>query len=156
MLRVLGPQRTMVTGMVVLATGHLWLAYAPSGAGYPVAVLPGLLLVAAGVAFSFTPTTMVIAGAMPDAHAGLASGLAGSATQVGSALGTSVFTAIGIAVGGSAAGALGPTGFTAAFAAAAMASLATAALGCTLVRRRRESLPHTTSSTSTSTTGARS
>ena len=107
-LRALGPRLTLVTGMVVLAAGHLWLAYAPTGAGYAVAVLPGLLLVATGVAFSFTPTTMVIAGAMPDAHAGLASGLAGSATQVGSALGTSVFTAIGIAVAGTAAGTLGP------------------------------------------------
>jgi EmrB/QacA subfamily drug resistance transporter len=156
MLRVLGPRRTLVTGMVVLAAGHLWLAYAPAGAGYTVAVLPGLLLVATGVAFSFTPTTMVIAGAMPDAHAGLASGLAGSATQVGSALGTSMFTAIGIAVGGAAAGALGPSGFTAAFTAAAAVSLATAGLGCTLVRRRRKSLPHTPSSAATSTTGARS
>lgn len=141
MLRVFGPRRALVIGMVVLAVGHLWLAYAPVGAGYTVAVLPGLLLVAAGVAFSFTPTTMVIAGAMPDAHAGLASGLASSATQVGSALGTSVFTAIGIAVGGTAAGALGQSGFTAAFTAAAFASFTTAGLGCTLVRRRRPLRP---------------
>jgi EmrB/QacA subfamily drug resistance transporter len=134
-LRALGPQRSLVLGLVMLAGGHLWLAYAPSDAGYAVAVLPGLLLVASGVAFSFTPTTMVIAGAMPDAHAGLASGLAGSATQVGSALGTSVFTAIGIAVGGTAAGSLGAAGFTAAFTAAATVSLGTAALGLTLVGR---------------------
>ena len=146
-LRALGPRLTLVTGMVVLAAGHLWLAYGPSGVGYTVAVLPGLLLVATGVAFSFTPTTMVIAGAMPDTHAGLASGLAGSATQVGSALGTSVFTAIGIAVAGTASGALGPSGFTAAFTAAALVSLATAALGCTLVMRRRTSVPAETSNT---------
>jgi EmrB/QacA subfamily drug resistance transporter len=136
-LRALGPRLTLVTGMVVLAGGHLWLAYAPTGLDYPVAVLPGLLLVATGVAFSFTPTTMVIAGSMPDTHAGLASGLAGSATQVGSALGTSVFTAIGIAIGGTATGALGSSGFTAAFTAAAVVSVATAALGCTLVAGRR-------------------
>ena len=140
-LRVFGPRLTLVTGMVVLAAGHLWLAYAPTGAGYAVAVLPGLLLVATGVAFSFTPTTMVIAGAMPDVHAGLASGLAGSATQIGSALGTSVFTAVGLAVAGTAAGTLGPSGFTAAFTAAAGVSLATAALGCTLLRRPWTSIP---------------
>ena len=46
----------------------------PTGASYPVAVLPGLLLVATGVALSFTPTTMVIASAAPDTHTGLASG----------------------------------------------------------------------------------
>jgi EmrB/QacA subfamily drug resistance transporter len=151
-LRVLGPQRSLVTGMVVLAAGHLWLAYAPSGAGYPVAVLPGLLLVATGVAFSFTPTTMVIAGSMPDAHAGLASGLAGSATQVGSALGTSLFTAIGIAIGGTTVGALGPSGFIAAFTAASLVSLATAALGLTLVKQRRESPRRSTSATTGATT----
>jgi MFS family permease len=135
-LRVLGPRRSLVAGLVVLAAGHLWLAYAPEGADYSVAVLPGLLLAATGVALSFTPTTMVIASAVPDVHAGLASGLAGSATQVGSALGTSVFTAIGIVVGGTATGALGPAGFTAAFTAAAVVSLAAAALGCTIARTR--------------------
>ncbi len=147
-LRVVGPPLSLLTGMVVLAGGHLWLAHAPTGAGYAAAVLPGLLLVATGVAFSFTPTTMVIAGAIPDTHAGLASGLAGSATQVGSALGTSAFTAVGIVVGATATGALGSSGFTAAFTAAAVVSLATAALGCTLVTRRRESPSRTASGAS--------
>jgi hypothetical protein len=109
----------------VLATGHLWLAHAPEQAGYLVAVLPGLLLVASGVALSFTPTTMVIASAAPDSHAGLASGLASSATQIGAALGTAAFTAI----------ALGGAGFSAAFSAAAVVAVVTAALGCTVARR---------------------
>ena len=90
--------------MVILAAGHLWLAHAPERHGYAVAVLPGLLLVALGVALSFTPTTMVIASAAPQSHAGLASGLAGSATQVGAALGTATFTAIGISMGAAASG----------------------------------------------------
>lgn len=129
-IRRLGAQRSLVTGLVVLAVGHLWLAYAPERAGYSVGVLPALVLVAVGVALSFTPTTMVLAAAVPDAHAGLASGLAGSATQVGSALGTAAFTAIGVAVAGG--GALGHAAFTAAFTAAAAVALATAALGSTL------------------------
>ena len=103
-LRALGPQRTLVLGLVVLAAGHLWLAYAPRGHGYLVAVLPGLLLVAIGVALSFTPTTMVITSAAPETHSGLASGLAGSATQVGAALGTATFTAIGMSTGAPATG----------------------------------------------------
>lgn len=133
-LRALGPQRTLVLGLVVLAAGHLWLAYAPRGSGYVVAVLPGLLLVAIGVALSFTPTTMVIASAAPETHSALAAGLAGSATQVGAALGTATFTAIGVAMGSPATGQLGATGFTAAFTAAAVVSLATAALGRTNLR----------------------
>lgn len=135
-VRVLGPQRSLVAGLVVLAAGHLWLANAPTASGYLTAVLPGLLLVAVGVALSFTPTTMVIAGAVPDTHTGLASGLAGSATQVGAALGTATFTAIGISVSGPLGHTLGASGFSAAFTAAAAVALATAALGTTIARAR--------------------
>jgi predicted MFS family arabinose efflux permease len=120
----------MVVGLGVLAVGHLWIAYAPTGAGYPVAVLPGLLLIATGVALSFTPTTMVIASAAPDTHTGLASGLASSATQVGAALGTATFTAIGLSTGSGFA-----AGFTMAFTAAAVVAVATAGLALTIVRR---------------------
>lgn len=135
-LGALGPRRTLVLGLVVLAGGHLWLAHAPREAGYAGAVLPALFLVAVGVALSFTPTTMVIASSVPEAHAGLASGLAGSATQVGAALGTAAFTAIGLSAGGSSSGALAAGGFSAAFTAAAVVALATAAVGTTLGRAR--------------------
>jgi EmrB/QacA subfamily drug resistance transporter len=136
MLRTFGPRRSLVVGLVVLAAGHLWLAYPPIGGGYVTGVLPALFLVAVGVALSFTPTTMVIASAVPEAHAGLASGLAGSATQVGAAVGTAAFTAIGVAAGGGAE-ALSGSGFSAAFTAAAAVALATAALGATLTGARR-------------------
>lgn len=125
-LRAIGPRRSLVAGLLVLAVGHLWLVYAPTGHGYLVGVLPGLLLIATGVALSFTPTTMVIASAAPDTHTGLASGLASSATQVGAALGTAAFTAIAFASG---------NGFTAAFTAAAAVAVVTALLGCSIVRR---------------------
>jgi MFS family permease len=135
MLCAIGPRRSLVVGLVVLASGQLWLAHPPIGAGY-VAVIPALVLVAVGVALSFTPTTMVIASAAPEADAGLASGLAGSATHVGAALGTAAFIAIGTSAGGSGAHALGSTGFSAAFMAAAAVALATAALGATIARAR--------------------
>jgi MFS family permease len=134
-LRAIGPRRSLVIGLVVLAGGQLWLGHMPTAAGYGVGVLPGLFLVAVGVALSFTPTTMVVASAVPDPQAGLASGLAGSATQVGAALGTAMFTAIGMSVPGSGDGLLGAPGFTAAFTAAAVVALATAALGWTISRR---------------------
>ena len=38
LLRALGPRRTMVIGLVVLAAGHLWLGHAPAHTGYLVAV----------------------------------------------------------------------------------------------------------------------
>jgi predicted MFS family arabinose efflux permease len=136
LLKAFGPRRSLVLGLVVVAMGHLWLGHAPTDRGYLVSVLPGLLLVAVGVAFSFMPTTMVIAASVPETSAGLASGLASSSTQVGAALGTAVFTAIGLAVGGSSTGILQPAGFSAAFTAAAVVALATAALGCTIARQR--------------------
>lgn len=131
-LRAIGPQRSLVVGLVTLAAGHLWLAYAPAERGYLVAVIPGLLLVATGVALSFTPTTMVIASGAPATHTGLASGLASSATQVGAAIGTATFTAIALGT---------DDGFTAAFGAAAVVALATALLGCSIVRPLRRSQP---------------
>jgi MFS family permease len=136
-LRTLGPQRSLVAGLVILAAGHLWLGHADTSRGYFVAVLPGLVAVAVGVALSFTPTTMVIASAVPDTHAGLASGLAGSATQVGAALGTATFTAIGHFASGGTGHLLGTSGFSAAFTAAGAVALATAVLGTTIARSRR-------------------
>ena len=134
-LGAIGPVRSMVLGLVVLAAGHLWLANAPTGSAYVVAVLPGLLLVATGVALSFTPTTMVLASALPASHTGLASGLAGASMQVGGALGTAAFIVIGISSGRPVEGALDAAGFSAAFTAAAVVALLTAALGATLARR---------------------
>lgn len=119
-LRRFGARRSVTAGLVVLAAGHMWLAVAPDGTGYLVGVLPGLLLVATGVALSFTPTTMVVASAVPDVHAGLASGLASSATQVGAALGTAVLTSIALHDP--------DTGFQVAFTTAAAVAVGTALL----------------------------
>jgi EmrB/QacA subfamily drug resistance transporter len=136
LLGSIGPVRSLVLGLVVLAAGHLWLADVPVESGYFIAVLPALLLVATGVALSFTPTTMVLASAVPAAHTGLASGLAGASMQIGGALGTAGFIVIGIAAGGPVHSALDSSGFSAAFTAAAIVSLLTAALGATLPRPR--------------------
>ena len=128
-LKVFGPLRTLVLGLVVLAGGQLWLAWSPDGLGYVPGILPGLLLVATGVALSFTPTTMVLASAAPASHTGLASGLAAASMQVGAALGTAAFVVVGASSSGAATGALDGPGFTAAFTAAAVVALGTAVLG---------------------------
>lgn len=136
-LRRFGPERSVVVGLVVLAGGHLWLARTPADGSFA-DVLPGFLLVATGVALSFTPTTVVVASGVPAHRSGLASGLAGSATQVGAALGMAAFTAIGTAAtraAGATPDVAHGTGFAAAFTAAAVVALATAALGATLVTR---------------------
>jgi MFS family permease len=136
-LGAIGPERSLVLGLVVLTAGHLWLAFAPASPHYVIAVLPGLLLVATGVALSFTPTTMVVASAVPGSHTGLASGLAAAAMQVGGAIGTAAFIVVGVSVAGPTDGALDASGFSAAFAAAALVSLTTAVLGSTLAPSRK-------------------
>jgi EmrB/QacA subfamily drug resistance transporter len=136
-VNAMGPERSLVVGLVILAVGQLWLGHTPLGSGYLSGVLPALLLVATGVALSFTPTTMIMAAAVPDTHAGLASGLAGSGTQVGAALGTATFISIGISASGTADHVLGSPGFAAAFTAAAVVSFGTAVLALALARGRR-------------------
>ncbi|WP_168800555.1 MFS transporter [Cellulomonas telluris] len=132
-LRRIGPERTMVLGLVVLAGGQVWIAAAPSPAAYGSDVLPGLLLVATGVALSFTPTTMVIAHAVPAGRAGVASGLASAATQVGASLGVAAFAAVAAASAGDEAAVATADGFAAAFVAAALTATATALVGCAVV-----------------------
>lgn len=135
-LRRLGPGRTMVAGLVVLAAGQLVIAGAPSPAAYAVDVLPGLLLVATGVALSFTPTTMVVADAVPAPRSGLASGLASAGTQAGAALGVAAFSAVAVAATpGSAVAAPTAGGFAAAFVAASLTAGATAVVAVTLLVR---------------------
>lgn len=90
----LGAGQTLVLGLVLLAFGHFWLARTPDGADYSLDVLPGLLLAAAGVALSFTPSTMVIASSIPPTLTGLASGLANASSQIGGAFGIAAFSAI--------------------------------------------------------------
>ena len=136
-LDAIGPVRSLVLGLVVLAAGHLWLAYVPAGPGYVVAVLPGLLLVATGVALSFTPTTMVLASAVPGRTpawpqvwpAPRCRSVARSGPPCSSSSASQPVTPVD--------GALDPSGFSAAFTAAAVVALLTAALGATLARPRR-------------------
>ena len=138
-LRRIGAERSMVLGLVILALGHLSLMPTPTDLVYVRDVLPALLLVAAGVALSFTPTTMVIAAAMPAHRSGLASGLAGSSTQIGASVGLAAFTAVALFAGQDASAevpTISSAGFSAAFLAAAVVALTTAGATLVLLVRR--------------------
>ena len=56
-----GPEKVAVTGLGLLVVAHLLFATIGSGTPYVWGVLPVLLIAAAGVTFSFTPTTLVLA-----------------------------------------------------------------------------------------------
>lgn len=93
-LNRLGPQRVAVIGLVLLAIAHLMLAAVDYGDSYLLRVLPALVVAATGVAFSFTPTTLVIAEGIAARNAGVSSGLASSTAQIGGAIGIAVFGAL--------------------------------------------------------------
>ena len=89
-----GPERTAVAGLALLAVAHTILSTVEPSSPYVFRVLPALLLAAAGVALSFTPTTLVIADGMAARNAGVGSGLASATAQIGGALGIAVYSAL--------------------------------------------------------------
>ncbi|MBP2216977.1 MFS transporter [Arthrobacter sp. CAN_C5] len=127
----LGAGPTLVLGLALLACGHFWLARTPADIGYWVDVLPGLLLAAAGVALSFTPSTMVIASGIPSTLTGLASGMANASSQIGGAFGIAAFSAIA-AIATQAAGLA--IGFRHAFSAAGVVAVIAAVVAAAYLR----------------------
>lgn len=89
-----GPEKVAVMGLLLLVLAHLLFATIDHGVPYLWRVLPVLVLAAAGVAFSFTPTTLVIANGMAASNAGVSSGLASSTAQIGGAIGIATFGAV--------------------------------------------------------------
>lgn len=89
-----GPERVVSAGCALLTIAHLIFAAATPSSSYAVQVLPGLALAAAGVALSFTPTTLVLAREVSQRDAGVGSGLASASAQLGGMFGIAVFGAV--------------------------------------------------------------
>lgn len=137
-LKRFGAERIAVTGLLMLVAAHLLFATLGHGDPYLWRVLPVLVLAATGVAFSFTPTTLVIADGIAARNAGVSSGLASATAQLGGALGLAVFGAVdagrratAIAAGASELEAAEAGLAAAHLAAAAMAALAAAVAAVT-------------------------
>ncbi|WP_123044825.1 MFS transporter [Cryobacterium tepidiphilum] len=142
----LGAARTVTVGLVLLGAGLIWLSECPASGSYAVSILPGLMLAATGVAFSFMPSTMVITAAVPAERSGVASGMASASFQLGGALGIAVFTMIAAAFSGAddgtAVAVTSATGFHAAFLAAGLTALLTAGVAAVgLLRPSEASTP---------------
>jgi DHA2 family methylenomycin A resistance protein-like MFS transporter len=92
-VRVGGPRRTMIIGLLVGGAGLLGLIAVGQGTPYGLVVVP---LIAVGFGMSFTmpaATTAVIEGAPAD-RSGLASGVINAARQVGGVIGVAVLGAL--------------------------------------------------------------
>jgi predicted MFS family arabinose efflux permease len=129
-----GATRTMITGLALVAAAQLWLSRGAVTGVYTLDVLPGLLLAAVGVAFSFTPTTLVITKSVPTDRTGVASGMASASAQLGGALGIAAFSAIqgavahGLAENGAPLAGATHGGFAAAFTSAGATAVLAALL----------------------------
>jgi EmrB/QacA subfamily drug resistance transporter len=90
----LGARTLILGGLVVMAAGVLLLASNAGGTSYLADVLPGFLLVGAGVGPMFVAIAVAAMGDVPAERSGLASGLMMTGHEVGAALGVAALTAI--------------------------------------------------------------
>jgi EmrB/QacA subfamily drug resistance transporter len=89
-----GVRAVALTGMGTAAVGLLLLARIPVDGSYAADVLPGLLVMSAGLGMTFVPLTLIATTNVTDADAGLASGLFNTSQQVGGALGLAILSTV--------------------------------------------------------------
>jgi len=129
-------------GLVIGAAGLFLMSRLGVDSSYAGAVLPALIVTAAGLAFAFVPVMGLATGDAEERDGGLASGLMTSAQQIGGAIGIAVMITIATshttdaaASGAGQASAL-VEGFQAAFRVEAAVMLAAALLALATLRRR--------------------
>jgi EmrB/QacA subfamily drug resistance transporter len=133
-----GPQATMVGGLLSALIGLLWLSRISTTTDYWTGIAIPMLLIGAGMGLAFTPLTQAAIAGVENRDAGAASGLVNVFQQVGSSLGigllVTVFAAASDAPGGAKALAEGVPSTIAV--SAALIALALAVV-LTLMRPRR-------------------
>jgi MFS family permease len=136
-----GVKPVLVVGMATLTAGLVYFTQVSVGGSYLGDLLPGFLLIAIGIGFSFVPISIAALAGVQASEAGLASGLINTSQQIGGALGIAALSTIATSqtadavADGSALPVALVDGFTAAF----IAGVVIAALGIiaalTLIRR---------------------
>src|SRR6266849_3548532 len=90
----IGVKPVLVTGMVALTSGLVYFTQVAVHGTYLRDLLPGFLLIAVGLGFSFVPISIAALAGVPAEEAGLASGLFNTTQQIGGALGIAVLSTI--------------------------------------------------------------
>jgi EmrB/QacA subfamily drug resistance transporter len=136
-----GVKPTIAAGMTFLTAGLVYFTQVSVGGSYGRDLLPGFLLIAAGLGFSFVPISIAALAGVQPSEAGLASGLFNTSQQIGGALGIAALSTIATTTtsDGVAAGTPVPQALTDGFEAAFIWGGAIAAVGIlvalVLVRR---------------------
>jgi EmrB/QacA subfamily drug resistance transporter len=89
-----GVKPVLVTGMAAMTAGLLFFSQVSVGGSYLGDLLPGFLLIAVGLGFSFVPISIAALAGTKPSEAGLASGLINTSQQVGGALGIAVLSTV--------------------------------------------------------------
>ena len=136
-----GVKPVIVAGMAFLTAGLFYFTQVSVGGSYVGDLLPGFLLIAVGLGFSFVPISIAALAGVQASEAGLASGLFNTSQQIGGALGIAALSAIatsttenGVASGTAAPQAL-TDGFQAAFIWGGIIAAAGILVALVLVRR---------------------
>jgi hypothetical protein len=80
----------LLAGLASMGAGQLWLGQITAGASYPVAVLPGLVLTAAGVGLALPTASIAITNGVRASDQGLAGALFTTSQQTGAAVGLAI------------------------------------------------------------------
>ncbi len=132
-----GPRKTTVAGLLLLAIGMGWLSMVDPAGSFAVDVLPASLVAATGMSLAFIPTLGIAISAARPEEGGLASGIVNTSYQIGSALGLAVMTAVAAANGANRLG--NPValteGYSAAFTGAAIVAVVGAAAAAAFLRQ---------------------
>jgi EmrB/QacA subfamily drug resistance transporter len=89
-----GVKPVLIAGMASLSAGLVYFTQVSVGGSYLGDLLPGFLLIAIGLGFSFVPISIAALAGVQPAEAGLASGLINTSQQVGGALGVAILSTI--------------------------------------------------------------
>src|SRR5215216_7637716 len=137
-----GVKPVLVAGMAFLTAGLAYFTQVSVGGSYVVDLLPGFLLIAIGMGFSFVPISIAALAGVRPSEAGRASGLINTSQQIGGALGIAALSAVAtsttddaLAGGGAPQFAL-TDGFQAAFVGGACVALVGVLVALVIVRRR--------------------
>ena len=90
----IGVKPSIATGMTLLTVGLLYFTQVSVGGSYVSDLLPGFLIIAAGLGFSFVPISIAALAGVAPSEAGLASGLFNTSQQIGGALGIAALSTV--------------------------------------------------------------
>lgn len=139
----IGPRLQMSAGPLVVAAGMVLIARIDQSGGYLTHVLPGVLVIGAGLAITVAPLTSTALSAAPMQHAGIASAVNNDVARVAGLLSVAVLPPLAGLTAGSY---LDPVAFSKGFQTALLIAAAVCALGGVLAagfirnppRRERE------------------